>query len=100
MRKKYRVVSKFRFITSLTIIFLVIMMAIGAVLGLHVANSASMTQYNQVHVNTGDTLWCIAAEYAPDDMDVRKVVSDICDINEITPDQLVAGQIIVVPVYK
>ena len=99
MNKKYRITSKFRFTMFLVVMILCLMTTIGTLLGLNTVNSASMNQYNQVQVEAGDTIWNIACEYAPDDMDVRKVVHDICDINEIQADQLTAGQKIIVPVY-
>lgn len=99
MNKKYRITSKFRFTMFLVVMILCLMTAIGTLLGFNTVNSASMNQYNQVQVEAGDTIWNIACEYAPDDMDVRKVVHDICDINEIQADQLTAGQKIIVPVY-
>ena len=99
MKKRYRITSKFRFTMFLVVMILCLMTAIGTLLGFNTVNSASMNQYNQVQVEAGDTLWNIACEYAPDDMDVRKVVYDICDINEIQADQLEAGQKIIVPVY-
>lgn len=99
MNKKYRITSKFRFTMFLVVMILFAMTTVGTLLGFNTVNSASMNQYNQVLVEAGDTIWTIACEYAPDDMDVRKVVHDICDVNEIQADQLVAGQKIIVPVY-
>lgn len=99
MNKKYRITSKFRFTMFLVVMILFAMTTVGTLLGFNTVNSASMNQYNQVLVEAGDTVWTIACEYAPDDMDVRKVVHDICDVNEIQADQLVAGQKIIVPVY-
>ena len=99
MNKKYRITSKFRFTMFLSIIILFIMTTAGTVFGFNTVNSASRDLYNQVQVQSGDTLWDIAAEYGSDDMDIRKVVNDICDINEIRADQLTAGQRILVPVY-
>ena len=49
-----------------------------------------MNQYNQVKVELGDTLWEIASEYGPADMDVRQVVHEICQLNDITAGQLEA----------
>ena len=100
MKKRYRVVSKFRFTMFMVIMILCIMTVAGTLLGFNTVNSASMNQYNLVSVESGDTLWNIACEYGPDDMDVRQVVHDICDVNEISADELVAGSKIIVPVYQ
>lgn len=100
MKKRYRVASKFRFTVFLVVMFLLIMTAAGTLLGFNTVSSASMDQYNLVNVESGDTLWNIACEYGPDDMDVRKVVHDICDVNDISADELTAGSKIIVPVYQ
>ena len=100
MKKRYRVTSKFRFTVFLVIMFLCISTGLSTVLGFNTVNSASMDQYHVVNVKSGDTLWNIACEYGPDDMDVRQVVYDICDANEIAADELTAGTKIIVPVYQ
>ena len=100
MKKRYRVVSKFRFTMFMVVMILCIMTVAGTLLGFNTVSSASMDQYNLVNVESGDTLWNIACEYGPDDMDVRQVVHDICDVNEISADELVAGSKIIVPVYQ
>ena len=99
-RGKYVVKSKFRFTVFLVIMILCIFTAISTLLGFNTANSASMTQYNQVQVESGDTIWNIAKEYAPANKDVRQVVYDICDLNDMSADELTAGESIIVPVYN
>lgn len=99
MNKKYRITSKFRFTTFLVVAILCIFTIIGTLSGINTVSSSSMNQYNQVKVELGDTLWDIASEYGPADMDVRQVVHEICELNEITAGQLEAGQKIIVPVY-
>lgn len=99
MNKKYRITSKFRFTMFVAIIMLVIITSVGTVLGFNTVNSASRDLYHQVQVQSGDTLWNIASAYSPENADIRKVVSDICDINDIRADQLIGGQKILVPVY-
>ena len=99
MNKKYRITSKFRFTAFLVVAILCIFTIIGTLTGINTVSSSSMNQYNQVKVELGDTLWEIASEYGPADMDVRKVVHEICQLNDITAGQLEAGQKIIVPVY-
>ena len=100
MKKRYRITSKFRFTVFLVIMILCVMTAVTTLLGFNTVSSASLDQYNLVNVESGDTLWNIACEYGPDDMDVRKVVHDICNVNEISADELTAGSKIIVPVYQ
>lgn len=99
MNKHYRITSKFRFTIFLAILLLCVITIVSTVLGFNTVNSASRNVYNQVQIRSGDTLWNIASEYNSKDMDVRKVINDICDINEISADQLKVGQKILVPVY-
>lgn len=100
MKKRYRVTSKFRFTVFLVIMLLCLMTAVGTLLGFNTASSASLEQYNLVNVESGDTLWNIACEYGPDDMDIRVVVHDICNANDISADELTVGSKIIVPVYQ
>lgn len=97
--KKYRITSKIRFTVFLVIMILCLVTAIGTVAGNNTANSSSMNEYNCVEVESGDTLWNIANEYKPANKDVRQVVYDICQINDISADQLTSGEKILVPVY-
>ena len=57
------------------------------------------TEYMDVEVKSGDTLWNIAQDYMPDDMDTRKAVFKLCSLNDISADQLYAGMTIQVPIY-
>lgn len=100
MNKKYRITSKFRFTTFLVVAILCIFSIIGSLTGMNTVSSSSMNQYNPVKIESGDTLWNIASEYGPDDMDIRQVVREICDLNEISADRLEAGDTIIVPMYN
>lgn len=100
MTKKYRITSKFRFTLFMTVSIFCAVTVLGTLFGFNIVNSSSRDLYNQVQIQDGDTLWEIASEYAPDHSDVRKVVREICDLNEISADQLESGQRIIVPVYK
>lgn len=100
MNKKYRITSKFRFTMFLTIIILCIFTAIGFASGMNTVSSSSMNEYNQVEIQSGDTLWAIASDHGPADQDVRQTVYDICQLNDISAEQLEAGQKILVPVYN
>lgn len=98
--RNFRIVSKVRFTIFLVVVMLLASSLISFIDGSAFANSLSSTQYYCVEIESGDTLWDIAAEYGPDRMDVRKVVYDICAVNEISGDDIEAGQNILVPVYN
>ena len=70
---------------------------ISSALGFNTASGASTQQYVQIKVQSGDTLWTLAQEYGPSDMDVRNVIYEICRLNGITAADLQAGQYITIP---
>ena len=47
-------------------------------------------------VRSGDTLWTIAAEVA-DDSDVRGIIAQIRDINDLDSSLIVPGQVLEIP---
>ena len=100
MLKNIRIISKVRFTIFLVVLMLLAFSVIGMISGTGVANSLSNTQYYFVEVESGDTLWDIAEAYKPDDMDVRRVVFDICEANDIEASDLKAGLNIIVPAYN
>lgn len=96
-RKKYRIKSKFRFITSVVIMAGLMIGIIGAVSGLNVSRALTETKYKEVQICYGDTLWDIANTYKSDDTDTRKAVFEICKANDIEASDLEPGMTISVP---
>lgn len=96
-RKRYRITSKFRFITSVVIILMLITAAFNVITGLQVSTALTKPQYTAVHVTYGDTLWDIACTYKADDTDIRKAVFEICKVNDIEASELEPGMTIKVP---
>lgn len=96
-RKKYRIKSKFRFITSVVIMLGLVISGFNAVTGMDKSLALTKPQYTQVEVSYGDTLWNIANEYKSNSTDTRKAVYEICKINDISAEDLTPGMIISVP---
>ena len=96
-RNKYRIISKFRFITSVVIMAGLMIGIIGAVSGLNVSRALTETKYKEVQICYGDTLWDIANTYKSDDTDTRKAVFEICKANDIEASDLEPGMTISVP---
>ena len=48
-------------------------------------------------VSSGDTLWTIARSEYGDSVDIRKKIAEICAENDIKPDKLTAGDVILIP---
>lgn len=96
-RKKYRITSKFRFITSIIIMTSLAIGIFGAVSGLNISRAITKPQYTQVEVCYGDTLWDIANTYKSEDTDTRRAVFEICKINDIEASDLSPGMTISIP---
>lgn len=96
-RKKYRIKSKFRFITSLVIMAGLFLGIFGAITGINVSTALTQPQYEQVCISSGDTLWKIANEYKGENTDTRKAVYEICKVNDIEASDLQPGMVISIP---
>ena len=96
-RKKYRITSKFRFITSIIMMTSLAIGIFGAVSGLNISRAITKPQYTQVEVCYGDTLWDIANTYKSEDTDTRRAVFEICKINDIEASDLSPGMTISIP---
>ncbi|NJC21974.1 LysM repeat protein [Arthrobacter pigmenti] len=60
-------------------------------------SAGGVTETVQVDVAVGQTLWGLAAEYAPD-RDPREVVAEIAELNALTTSTVQAGQALHIPV--
>ena len=96
--KKYKIKNRIRFITFVTVIMLVVSFAISGVFNTIKAHSTKEKEYIEVLVESGDTLWNIAKTYGSDDCDIRELIYNICQINNMKASDLRAGQTILVPV--
>ncbi|MBN7772511.1 LysM peptidoglycan-binding domain-containing protein [Clostridium aminobutyricum] len=99
-KKSYRIKSKLRFTTSITITILLFVFMVNNVLGINDASSLTKNQMIQIQIESGDTLWNLAAEYGPAHTDPRKTVYEICSLNGISADSIYPGQIISIPYYS
>jgi len=97
--KRYRINSKFRFTTFLTILILLSVLATGSFFGFFDASSMDNNTNKSINVESGDTLWELAKDYGPTDKDCRQIVYEICKFNNITAATLIEGSIILIPNY-
>ena len=96
--KKYRIKSHFRFV-----VFLVLILSIVAISGYALVTNNESTanvgpNYEQYVVNNGDTLWSIASETMPEDVDIRKSIYVLEEINQVDSKSLIPGMKINIPV--
>jgi len=98
--KKYRIKSRLRFTVFLIIIILGISTLVSAILGTYDASGYTAKTYQEISISNGDTLWSIAEEYMPTNMDIRKSVYKLCQLNDITADTLIAGSTLLIPEYE
>lgn len=59
--------------------------------------AGEVTDTVRVNVTSGETLWALAAEYAPD-RDPRAVVEEIVELNALASSTVQAGQTLHIPV--
>ena len=106
LRKREAVVRRQRSIIAIVIIALI---SIGILLGTSINVLASSKEdpaaynkyYKSVQVEYGDTLWTIADEYIQDlNIDKTEYIAEICALNHIEADDIVAGEYIVVSYYS
>lgn len=99
VNKKYRIKSKFRFITSLVIALGLCVGLFGFITGSYSSTAITKNEVTQVEVSDGDTLWEIAENVKTRNMDTRQVVYEICKANDIQAADLQPGMILVIPEY-
>lgn len=84
----------------MTIVLFVLISIFGSVSGLFTAESTAKLQFKEVCADFGDTLWELACEYNSSEIDTRKLVENICKINNIENKVIYPGQLIKIPIYN
>lgn len=99
MYKKYKIKSRFRFTVFTALMLALVISLTGLVTGTNTADSLTKITYAKVQIQVGDNLWSLAKEFGPEDQDIRRVVYEICKLNQITADSIYPGQVIWIPAY-
>ena len=98
-RKRYYIKSRVRFTIFIIIALLLSVTLVSTIFGLNNVEGSTKQQYVQVEVQPGDTLWQIADEYMPSDMDPRESVYQISKCNDnLSASELHPGQVLKIPV--
>ena len=98
MTYRYRINNRVRFTLFVVLMILFVTTVVNFALGLNTADSATIVEYLEIQVKSGDTLWSIADTYMDGNSDIRRSVYELCQINEINASQLQAGMTLLVPV--
>lgn len=98
MKRTLKVKSRVRFTAFVLIMLFAVTGIFNTMLGLNDALGLTKSEYIEVSVDYGDTLWTIAEQYMPSDMDIRKAVYIIKNVNDID-NQLQPGQTVLIPEY-
>lgn len=98
MNKNIKIVSPIRFFLFILISTMILVFSFVGVFSITQTEASSYDTYVQVEVAENDTLWEIASDYAERSVDIRTIVKDICEINEIQSGDIKAGDKIFVPI--
>ncbi len=98
--KKYVIVDSRRFFLFITIVSILTAFIFSLIFTYSKAYSSIQTQnFKEYYVHKGDNLWNISLEHMPKNYDVRKMVYDIKELNNMDESFIVAGETIKIPIY-
>lgn len=98
--KNHRIKSEFRFTVFLLTCIILILLIGNVFFNFNPAISLTEKHYETVEISFGDTLWEIASEYAPEDMDIRRAVYKLQELNNLSAVDLVPGMVIKIPNFQ
>ena len=99
--KRYKIVNKTRFY-----IFITVSLMLGAIITNTLFSTAKAYSnpvdipYEEIVVTKGDTLWYIAIEFMPQNYDVRQMIYNIRQLNNMETVSIHPGDKIKVPIVK
>ena len=95
--KRHRIKSEMRFTLFLLVCIILILLMGNALLGYNPTIALTDKNYETLEISLGDTLWEIASEYAPDNMDIRRAVYKLQKLNNLGAADLMPGMVIKIP---
>ena len=72
----------------------------GLVLGYDNNLDEFLVYYDEITIESGDTIWSIASKYSDGRIDINKYCDEIMKINNMKSDKIISGHRIIVPIYK
>ena len=106
LRKREAIVRKQR---TFFVILITLLISLGILLGSSMNALASSKAdvssyykyYTSVKIEEGDTLWSMADEYIGNfNLSKAEYIKEICQINDISKNEIYAGDYIVIPYYS
>ncbi len=94
--KRLRVVNRARFMMSVVLMLLVLSSGVYFGFGIMNGKGVSEEAYIEIQVMPGDSLWSIAAGLDTNN-DIREVIYEIAEVNEVVNSVIHPGQILKVP---
>ncbi len=97
--KRYVIVNSRRFFTFITLVITLLALIVFTIMNLQGAYSSAYTiETEDYWVKQGETLWSIAQKYTPDGYDIRKMIYEIKQLNEMDTSMIYSGDKILIPV--
>ena len=98
---KLKIVDKKKFARAVIVVIISILFLLT---GLNRTYSKGEIKYKEEYINTGDTLWSIAKKEADtnkyyENEDIRNIIEEIKDINQMENGNLKIGQKIKIPTF-
>lgn len=102
-RTRIQIVSKTRFTLSILLILLFVSSSVSLAMGVFDSEGADVTDYIEVYVASGDSLWTIAkdvnATHYQNEVDIRKLIYSIRKLNSLDYDCVIhPGDKLLVPI--
>lgn len=99
--RRYVIVNSTRFFVFITFMLVFIALLLSLVFNLSkVHSSAYMQNYRIYDVVEGDSLWEISLKTMPDGFDVRRMVYEIKELNDMETSYIYEGESIKIPIVK
>ncbi len=98
-RRKVRVANRKRFTIFLSTVFVITAIIFGGILKLNLVYSSNDGNYTEMAILSGDTLWEIAKRNNPYNKDIRIIIYEIMEINNMKSANIKAGSVIKIPTY-
>jgi len=94
-KRRVRLLNKKRFVAVIMTFLIVVLASVSVFISASSLDTA--VTYKSFVVQKGDTLWSIASEYGPNDMDIREYINEIEKANPISNSFLAEGQELKLP---